>query len=110
MRRYAVDSLRRLGYSVTECGDGAQALAELSKGVRYHMLLTDVVLAGGISGKQVAAEAAVSDPQMKILFMSGYAENAIVHHGRLDKGVNLLSKPFRTAELARRVRDLLDAA
>ena len=72
------------------------------------MLLTDVVLAGGISGKEVASEAARIDPDMKLLFMSGYAENAIVHHGRLDPGVNLLSKPFRTADLARKVREMLD--
>jgi CheY-like chemotaxis protein len=109
VRRYAVDSLSRLGYQVTECVDGEQALVTLEEGAHYHMLLTDVVLAGGVSGKQVAAAAMESDPQMKILFMSGYAENAIVHHGRLDRGVNLISKPFRAAELARRVRGLLDA-
>jgi len=113
VRRYAVASLRRLGYQVSDFGDGEQALDALREALRqsrpFALLLTDVVLAGGISGKEVATEAARIDPQMKLLFMSGYAENAIVHHGRLDPGVNLLSKPFRTADLARKVRDILDA-
>lgn len=112
VRRYVVASLRQLGYQVSDFGDGAQALDALREAVNrttpFALLLTDVVLAGGISGKEVATEAAKIDPQMKLLFMSGYAENAIVHHGRLDPGVNLLSKPFRTADLARRVREMLD--
>lgn len=113
VRRYAVSSLRRLGYQVSDFGEGGQALDALREALRharpFALLLTDVVLAGGISGKEVATEAARIDPQMKLLFMSGYAENAIVHHGRLDPGVNLLSKPFRTADLARKVREILDA-
>lgn len=113
VRRYAVSSLRQLGYEVSDFGDGGQALDALREAVSqsrpFALLLTDVVLAGGISGKEVATEAASIDPQMKLLFMSGYAENAIVHHGRLDPGVNLLSKPFRTADLARKVREMLDA-
>lgn len=113
VRRYAVSSLRQLGYTVDDFGDGAQALDALREAVGrarpFALLLTDVVLAGGISGKEVATEAAAIDPDMKVLFMSGYAENAIVHHGRLDPGVNLLSKPFRTADLARKVRETLDS-
>lgn len=112
VRRYAVSSLRQLGYQVSDFGDGAQALEALrdavDKACPFALLLTDVVLAGGISGKEVATDAAAIDPDMKLLFMSGYAENAIVHHGRLDPGVNLLSKPFRTADLARKVREILD--
>jgi CheY-like chemotaxis protein len=112
VRRYAVASLRKLGYQVTDFSDGGQALDALREAVSqaspFALLLTDVVLAGGISGKEVASEAARIDPDMKLLFMSGYAENAIVHHGRLDPGVNLLSKPFRTADLARKVREMLD--
>lgn len=113
VRRYAVSSLRQLGYQVSDFGDGAQALDALREAVNgaapFALLLTDVVLAGGISGKEVATEAAAIDPAMKVLFMSGYAENAIVHHGRLDPGVSLLSKPFRTADLARKVRETLDS-
>ncbi len=113
VRRYAVSSLRQLGYQVSDFGDGAQALGALrdavDKACPFALLLSDVVLAGGISGKEVATAAAAIDPDMKLLFMSGYAENAIVHHGRLDPGVNLLSKPFRTADLARKVREILDS-
>lgn len=113
VRRYVVSSLRQSGYQVSDFGDGGQALDALREAVTqsrpFALLLTDVVLAGGISGKEVATEAARIDPQMKLLFMSGYAENAIVHHGRLDPGVNLLSKPFRSSELAQKVRAILDA-
>lgn len=113
MRRYAVSSLRQLGYQISDFGDGAQALDALREAVHraapFALLLTDVVLAGGISGKEVATEAAAIDPAMKVLFMSGYAGNAIVHHGRLDPGVSLPSKPFRTADLARKVRETLDS-
>ena len=106
---HASRSLKSLGYLVTECSNGEAALKHLSDGKRFDLLLTDVVLAGGISGKQVAIKAADLAPDIKILFMSGYTENAIVHHGRLDRGVVLLNKPFRLVDLARKVRQVLDA-
>ncbi|MGB4247890.1 MAG: ATP-binding protein, partial [Pseudohongiellaceae bacterium] len=110
VRRHTVESLRRLGYTVTDCEDGPEAMAHLDNGEVFDMLLTDVVLAGGMSGKQVAVEALTRAPTLKLLYMSGYTENAIVHHGRLDRGVALLSKPFRLADLARKVREVLDGA
>lgn len=102
--------LQRLGYTVTACEDGPQALARLDTDGPFDLLLTDVVLPGGLSGNQVAAEARTRVPDFKVLYMSGYTENAIVHHGRLDRGVPLLGKPFRLADLARKVRELLDGA
>ncbi|MDP1931220.1 MAG: ATP-binding protein [Gammaproteobacteria bacterium] len=110
VRRHTVESLRRLGYTVTDCADGPEAMAHLDSGEVFDMLLTDVVLAGGMSGKRVAIEALARAPTLKLLYMSGYTENAIVHHGRLDRGVALLSKPFRLVDLARKVRDVLDDA
>ncbi len=107
VRLHAVNSLRSLGYKVTECADGATALTHLQSSTRFDLLLTDVVLAGGMSGKQVADQATKLAPETKQLYMSGYTENAIVHHGRLDRGVHLLSKPFRLTDLARKVRDVL---
>jgi len=102
-------SLASLGYKVTECSTGEQAVQILREGKVFDMLLTDVVLGAGISGKQVAVKAADISPKLKVLFMSGYTENAIVHHGRLDRGVSLLNKPFRLTDLARKVRSVLDS-
>ncbi len=108
VRRYVITSLESLGYAVTACEAGQEALDRLEE-QPFDLLLTDVVLPGGLSGKDVAREVARRRPEMRILFMSGYTENAIVHHGRLDPGVNLLGKPFRLADLARKVRSVLDA-
>ena len=74
-----------------------------------QLLFTDVVLPGGMTGAQVAAQATGRFPKLKVLFTTGYARNAIVHHGRLDPGVQLLTKPFTFADLASKVRDALDA-
>ena len=109
VRLITLTSLHKLGYTVTECADGAQAVAHLASETHFDLLLTDVVLAGGLSGKQVAQEAARLRPGMRVLYMSGYTENAIVHHGRLDRGVHLLGKPFRLDELGRKLREVLDS-
>ncbi len=108
VRRYTVNGLRRLGYTVTECESGLEAITHLEGEASFDLLLTDVVLPGGLTGKQIAVEAAALRPTLRVLFMSGYTENAIVHHGRLDPGVQLLGKPFRLADLARKVREVLD--
>lgn len=108
VRRHTVNSLRNLGYDVTECANGPAALTYFEAEERFDLLLTDVMLPGGMTGKQVADEAVKHAPDLKVLFMSGYTQNAIVHHGRLDPGVELLSKPFRMADLARKVREVLD--
>jgi FixJ family two-component response regulator len=70
-------------------------------------LFTDVVMPGGMSGRQLSEEASKVRPALKVLYTSGYAENAIVHHGRLDPGVQLLGKPYRRTELAKKIRDIL---
>ena len=104
-----MSSLRSLGYKVAESANGAEALARLDDGETFDLLLSDVVLPSQISGDEVATEALKKMPDLKVLFMSGHAESSIVHDGRLDRGVNLLGKPFRLAELARKVRAVLDA-
>ena len=111
VRSYTVSSLRSLGYTVSEAGAGAEALEGLGGAGRIpDLLLTDVVLPGRMSGKVLAAEVKAAFPSIRVLFMSGYTENAIVHHGRLDPGVSLLGKPFRLVDLSRKVREVLDAA
>ena len=109
VRAFSAESLRQLGYRVIEASDGETALEQLAAGgERVDLLFTDVVLPG-ITGAVLAEKAEALRPGLKVLFTTGYARNAIVHHGRLDPGVELLSKPFTYADLAARIRDLLDA-
>ena len=100
--------LAGLGYTVTAFENGPLLLAELDAGAAYDLLLTDVVLPGGMNGRVLAGEVAGRRPAMKVLYMSGYTENAIVHHGRLDEGIKLLHKPFQRVDLAGKVRAALD--
>ena len=104
-----VHQLQSLGYDVSEAPDGSAALAKLEAGSPpYDLLLTDVIMPGAMNGKALADETARRWPETKIVFMSGYTEDAIVHHGRLDSGVLLLSKPFGKRDLAAIVRRALD--
>ncbi|MCK1283888.1 PAS domain S-box protein [Bradyrhizobium sp. 44] len=110
VRAYSVDSLRELGYRVIEAHDGPSALRLLERQPRVDLLFTDVILPGGLTGAQVAAQAKTLRPALKVLFTTGYARNAIIHHGRLDKGVQLIVKPFSFSDLATKVRDVLDSS
>ncbi|MFS0738056.1 PAS domain-containing protein [Sphingomonas sp. 1P06PA] len=107
VRAYTVDTLRDLGYHVIEAADGAEALRLLAREARVHLLLTDVVMPG-MTGRELADRARTADPQLRVLFTSGYPRNAIVHGGRLESGVSFLAKPFSYGALATRVRDVLD--
>ncbi len=102
------EALASAGYRVLEARDGAEALERLEANPAIEMLLTDVVLPGGMNGRQVAEAVRERRPEIKVLFATGYTRNAIVHHGRLDPGVVLLSKPFSSDELLRAVRRILD--
>jgi PAS domain S-box-containing protein len=109
LRHYTTETLRELGYTVLEAPDGQAALDIVDRHPEIALLFTDVVLAGGINGRALADEALRRRPGLKVLFTTGYTANAIVHHGRLDPGVNLIGKPFTYAELAARVRSVIDA-
>ncbi|OAN57933.1 hybrid sensor histidine kinase/response regulator [Sphingobium sp. TCM1] len=109
VRAYSAAVLRDLGYRVVEAGDAAQALGALGIATDpIDLLFTDVVLPGGMSGADLAREAHIRTPDLKILFTTGYARNAIIHQGRLEAGVELLTKPFTYSELAAKVRAMLD--
>jgi CheY-like chemotaxis protein len=108
VRLYSTESLRELGFSVLEASDGASALQVLDHHPEICLLFTDVGLPG-INGRELVDEARRRRPNLPVLFTTGYARNAIVHQGRLDQGVELLTKPFTRAQLANRIRDVLDA-
>jgi PAS domain S-box-containing protein len=109
LRAYTSEILRELGYFVVEAASGAAALESHAK-QRVDLLFTDVVMPGGINGRQLSDEAQRRRPGLKVLFTTGYTRNAIVHHGRLDPGIHLIGKPFSFQQLAARVRARLDAA
>ena len=110
VRAATVDMLSELGYSVLRAENAEQALVILSSGVPVDVLFTDVVMPGPINTRELARRALTLHPAIAILYTSGYTQNAIVHNGKLDDGVTLISKPYRRDELARKLRTMLNAA
>jgi CheY-like chemotaxis protein len=108
VRRLIVKVLDGLGYRVLEAGDGPQALATLERAPGVDLLLSDMVLPGGRSGLEIVAEAQRRHPDLKSLYMSGYAAGGMPHQGRLPEGAALLNKPFTKHNLAQKVRAVLD--
>ena len=109
VRDLAVRLLGELGYHTLEAGDGAAALSIFDDSERISLLVTDVVLPGGMGGDQLAKRIKALRPSVGVLYMSGYSENAVLNHGKLDADVQLLQKPFRKNELARKVNEALHA-
>jgi CheY-like chemotaxis protein len=101
-----VDILSTLGYRVLKADDGEGALVILRSGMHIDMLFTDVVMPGPVRSVELARQARLLIPDIAVLFTSGYPQNAIVHGGRLDEGVELLSKPYRRTDLARKIRHI----
>ncbi|MEE9140782.1 MAG: PAS domain S-box protein [Alphaproteobacteria bacterium] len=110
VRAFVSTSLEVLGYHVLEAEDGPAAIRLLAKAPHVDLLFTDVVLPHGVNGRELAEEAHKRHPHMKVLFTSGYTENAVVHHGRLEEEVELVAKPYKREFLARRVRQVLNGA
>ncbi|MCD6073271.1 MAG: domain S-box protein [Rhodospirillales bacterium] len=109
VRTFSCDTLGELGYTVLEAENGLAALHLIDTRPEIRLLFTDVGLPGGLNGRQLSEEALKRRPDLKVLFTTGYARNAIVHDGRLDPGVELITKPFTQAALATKLRDILDA-
>ncbi len=110
VRAYAVSSLGTLGYRVLAASDGREALVKLAEDVEIDMLFTDVVMPNGVNGWELADQALLLRPGLKVLLTSGYALETLVAHGRLQAGIAVLNKPYRRAQLAKRVRDILDGS
>jgi signal transduction histidine kinase/CheY-like chemotaxis protein len=107
VREYVVAQIRRFGYPTLTASNATEALAMIDSDQHIDLLFTDVIIPGGMNGRQLATEALKRRPALKVLYTSGYTENAIVHHGRLDAGVLLLPKPYLSSDLARMIRTAL---
>jgi len=107
VREYVVTQISGLGYQTQAASNAAEALVIIDGSQRIDLLFTDVIIPGGMNGRQLAIEALTRRQGLKILYTSGYTENAIVHHGRLDAGVLLLPKPYLRSDLARMIRTAL---
>ncbi len=108
VREISVTILCQKGYEVVTAVDGKEAIKHLKDERHIDLLFTDVVLPGGIDGIEIAEQAKQLQPNIKVLFTSGYAENSIVHNGELDPSVTFVNKPYRRAELLEKVRHILD--
>jgi CheY-like chemotaxis protein/CHASE3 domain sensor protein len=108
VRAAAVEMLGNLGYRVLKAANAEQALTVLASGAPVDLLFTDVVMPGPIGVRELARRARELRPNLAVLYTSGYTQNAIVHNGRLDDDVSLLSKPYRREDLARKVRVMLN--
>jgi PAS domain S-box-containing protein len=104
VRKYVITQIASLGYGTLQAANATEALKLVESGVPIDLLFTDVIMPGGMNGRQLVEAATQLRPTLRVLFTSGYTENAIVHHGRLDAGVLLLAKPYRKPELARMIR------
>lgn len=108
VREVSAEMLRDLGYRVLLARDGQSGLAVVDSGVEIDLVFTDVVMPGPVKSTDLADRVKATRPRTAVLFCSGYTENSIVHDGRLDPGVTLLSKPYSREQLARKVRQMLD--
>jgi PAS domain S-box-containing protein len=110
VRMLVADTLAELGYQAIEAGDAAAALKVLESDAEIDLLVTDVGLPGGMNGKQMADIARARRPRLRVLFITGYAENAGIINGRLDPGMHVMSKPFPMDKFASRVRSIIEEA
>ncbi|THD63625.1 PAS domain-containing protein [Phenylobacterium sp.] len=109
VRMLIAEVLEENGYAAIEAVDGAAGLKILQSDVRIDLLITDVGLPGGLNGRQVADAARLSRPDLKVLFITGYAENAVIGNGHLDRGMEVITKPFGMANLGAKIRSLIES-
>jgi CheY-like chemotaxis protein len=107
VRMLVTEVLGELGYTAIEAADSASGLKVLQSDVRIDLLLTDVGLPGGMNGRQMADAARQRRPKLKVLFITGYAENAAIGNGHLGPGMHVLTKPFAMDKLASKIKDII---
>jgi len=103
-----VEVLADSGYAALEAGDGASGLRILQSDARIDLLITDVGLPGGLNGRQIADAARIKRPDLKVLFITGFAEKAVIGNGHLAPGMEVITKPFAMTDMAAKVRDLIE--
>jgi len=108
IRMLVAEVLTQRGYTVIEADDGPAGLQVLESDARIDLLITDIGLPGGLNGRQVADAACIVRPNLKVLFITGYAENAVLGNGRLEPGMFLMTKPFQLDLLANRIKDIIE--
>jgi CheY-like chemotaxis protein len=108
IRMLMVEVLEEAGYIVVDAGDGVAGLKILQSDIRIDLLITDIGLPGGMSGRQLAEAARARRPDLKVLFITGFAENAAVGHGHLDPGMQMMTKPFVMAALANKAAEMVE--
>jgi PAS domain S-box-containing protein len=104
---YVIAQLGSLGYRTLTASDGATALALVDQGASFDLLFTDIIMPGGMNGRELAEAVRLRRPGVRVLYTSGYTDNTIVHEGHLDPGVALLPKPYRKADLSQKIREML---
>jgi len=109
VRGYVIAQLGGLGYKTLVASDGVAALALVDQGAAFDLLFTDMIMPGGLSGRDLAEAVRKRRGRIKVLYTSGYSDDAIIHEGHLDPGVALLQKPYRKSELAQKIRDVLES-
>jgi CheY-like chemotaxis protein len=107
VRENVVAQLKKLGYHTITASNGPEALALLNQGLAFDLLFTDMIMPGGMNGRELAEAATRQRPGLPVLYMSGYPQAAMSDDGRLDPGITLLSKPYRPSDLARSIREVL---
>jgi len=107
VRMLVTEVLADLGYAAIEATDSAAGLKVLQSDARIDLLITDVGLPGGMNGRQMADAALERRPGLQVLFITGYAENSLIGNGRLQPGMQVLTKPFAVESLAVRIKDLI---
>jgi CheY-like chemotaxis protein len=107
VRMLVTEVLEELGYAAVEAADGNAGLRVLQSNARIDLLITDVGLPGGMNGRQIADAARTSRPDLKVLFITGYAENAVMRSGYLEPGMQIMIKPFTMEALATRIKDAI---
>ena len=110
VRAHVAAELKALGYNVLTARSGAQAMELLRSDAQIDLLFSDVVMPGGMSGPQLAEQALLLRPELRVLYTSGYTENTVIHQGRVDPGVQLLNKPYRRYDLAAKLRAVLQSS
>ncbi|MET4231515.1 ATP-binding protein [Bradyrhizobium sp. 482_C4_N1_1] len=104
---YVIAQLGTLGYRTLAASDGAAALALVDQGVKFDLLFTDIIMPGGMNGRELAEAVRLRRPGASVLYTSGYTDDTIVHEGHLDPGLALLRKPYRKSELSQKIREVL---